>query len=49
MPAQQMGRRAAEFLFERLEDPRRDPMQEVMPLQLVVRQSTTGIATPDMR
>ncbi len=44
MPAHQLGRRAAEFLFERFANPRHEPMQEVLPMQLVVRQSTTGIA-----
>jgi DNA-binding LacI/PurR family transcriptional regulator len=47
MPARKMGRRAAEFLFERLEDPRRDLMQELMPMHLVVRQSTIGEAESD--
>ncbi len=42
MPAREMGRRAAEFLFERLEDPQCDLMQEVMPMHLVIRQSTLG-------
>jgi LacI family transcriptional regulator len=42
MPATAMGRRAAEFLFERLEDPEADTQQELMPMYLVVRQSTAG-------
>lgn len=41
MPARELGRRAAEFLFERLEDPDLEPMQELMPMALVVRQSTS--------
>jgi LacI family transcriptional regulator len=49
MPAQELGRRAAEFLFERLEDPRRDLMQEWMPVRLVARQSTLGDAPPPVR
>ena len=40
MPAKEMGRRAAEFLFKRLEDPQCEPLQEIMPTRLVVRQST---------
>lgn len=45
MPAKAMGRRAAEFLFKRLDDPECEPMQEVMPMHLVIRQSTrTGRA-----
>lgn len=45
MPAKEMGRRAAEFLFKRLEDPQCEPMQEMMPMHLIVRQSTgTGCA-----
>jgi LacI family transcriptional regulator len=40
MPALEMGRRAAEFLFERMESPDLDPMQELMPTHLVVREST---------
>jgi len=42
MPAREMGRRAAQFLFERLENPGHDVMQEVMPTELVVRASTVG-------
>jgi DNA-binding LacI/PurR family transcriptional regulator len=45
MPAHDMGRRAAEFLFERLEDPDTETMQELMPMQLVVRQSTVAGAS----
>jgi LacI family transcriptional regulator len=40
MPAYELGLRAAEFLFERLDDPKREPMTEVMPVQLVIRGST---------
>ena len=47
MPATEMGARAAEFLFERLENPRRDLMQELMPTSLVVRQSTDLTAVPE--
>ncbi len=42
MPAMEMGRRAAEFLFERMESPDLDPMQELMPMHLVVRDSTVS-------
>jgi DNA-binding LacI/PurR family transcriptional regulator len=42
VPAQEMGRRAAEFLFERLEDPECEPMQAQMPMHLVIRQSTVS-------
>ncbi|MBN1875343.1 MAG: LacI family DNA-binding transcriptional regulator [Anaerolineae bacterium] len=42
MPAYEMGKRAAEFLFKRLEDPSLEPMQEIMPMQLMIRQSTAG-------
>jgi len=40
MPATEMGACAAELLFERLEDPDCEPTHEVMPMRLVVRQST---------
>ncbi len=40
MPAKEIGRRAAEFLFKRLENPQCEPMQEIMPMRLVIRQST---------
>jgi len=40
MPAAEMGACAAKFLFERLENPECDLMQELMPTGLVVRQST---------
>lgn len=46
MPAKEMGRRAAEFLFRRLEDPQCEPLQELMPMYLVVRQST-GVGCAD--
>lgn len=42
MPALEMGRRAAEFLFERMESPDLDPIQELMPMHLVVRESTAS-------
>jgi DNA-binding LacI/PurR family transcriptional regulator len=45
MPAHEMGRRAAQFLFERLENPEHDPMQEVMPTNLVIRASTVAAGT----
>jgi len=44
MPALDMGALAAEFLFERLENPKCDFMQELMPTSLVVRQSTTAVS-----
>lgn len=46
MPSQEIGRRAAAFLFERLEDPSCEPMQELMPMHLVVRESTAPPSTP---
>lgn len=45
-PAMEMGRRAAEFLFERMETPDADPLQELIPMHLVVRQSTVPSAGP---
>jgi LacI family transcriptional regulator len=42
LPARQLGFRAAEILFERLDSPGRGPMQELLPLRLIVRQSTVG-------
>lgn len=49
MSAKVMGQRAAEFLFRRLEDPQCEPMQEVIPMHLVIRQSTgrVKVAAPD--
>ncbi len=46
MPAHELGQRAAEILFKRLEEPERDLVQETMPVQLIVRQSTIGEARP---
>lgn len=40
MPAREMGRRAAELLFKRIENPQGELMQEIMPVHLVIRQST---------
>ena len=40
MPAQEMGRRAAEMLFKRIDDPEYEPMQVILDTQLVIRQST---------
>jgi LacI family transcriptional regulator len=42
MPAQEMGLCAAEYLFARLEDPRQELMQTLMPMQLVIRASTVS-------
>jgi DNA-binding LacI/PurR family transcriptional regulator len=47
MPAQEMGKRAAEFLFERLEDPRGETREALMPMYLVVRASTASHAVGD--
>jgi len=43
MPAREMGRRAAQFLFERIENPDHEQMQEVLPTELVVRSSTVAV------
>jgi DNA-binding LacI/PurR family transcriptional regulator len=40
MPAKEMGRKAAEILFKRIDDPRCAPMQITLNTQLVIRQST---------
>jgi DNA-binding LacI/PurR family transcriptional regulator len=40
MPAEEMGRRAAEMLFKRIEDPRCAPMQVTLETQLIIRKST---------
>ena len=49
MPALEMGARAAEVLFARLQDPNCNLMQELMPTSLVVRQSTVaGSAAMDV-
>ncbi len=45
-PARELGRRAAEILFWRLENPRAEPVQEVLPTRLVVRQSTLPLQPP---
>jgi LacI family transcriptional regulator len=42
MPHRQIGFRAAELVFERLDNPERGLVQELLPLQLIVRQSTVG-------
>ncbi len=42
MPARELGGRAAEILFERMENPDLPPMQEMLPTRLIVRQSTCG-------
>jgi DNA-binding LacI/PurR family transcriptional regulator len=46
MPAYELGLRAAEFLFDRLEQPRCALMHEVMPMELVIRQSTVAHGSP---
>jgi LacI family transcriptional regulator len=40
MPAGDMGRKAAEMLFKRIDNPQREPMQVTLETQLVIRQST---------
>ncbi len=45
-PARQLGRRAAEILFRRLENPNAEPAQEVLPTQLIVRQTTCRYQPP---
>lgn len=42
MPAMEMGRRAAEMLFKRIEDPQSEPMQVMLKTQLIIRQSTVS-------
>ncbi len=39
-PARLLGRRATEVLFRRLENPNAEPVQELLPTQLIIRQST---------
>lgn len=39
-PAYEMGRRAAELFFQRIEDPGREPVQVIMEPKLIVRKST---------
>jgi LacI family transcriptional regulator len=39
-PSKEIGRRAAQILFRRLEDPGQEPMQEVLPTHLIIRKST---------
>lgn len=39
-PGYEMGRRAAELMFQRLEDPKREPVQITMEPSLIVRKST---------
>jgi DNA-binding LacI/PurR family transcriptional regulator len=46
IPARQLGRRAAEILFRRLENPSAEPVQEVLPTRLVIRQSTCKLQSP---
>jgi LacI family transcriptional regulator len=45
IPARQLGRRAAQILFRRLENPNADPIQETIPVNLVIRQSTNKVLT----
>jgi LacI family transcriptional regulator len=40
MPAKEMGRRAVQILFQRIENPQLEPMQEMLSLDLIIRQST---------
>jgi LacI family transcriptional regulator len=40
--AEQLGRQAARMLFQRIKDPGREPMQEVIDTELVIRQSTAA-------
>jgi DNA-binding LacI/PurR family transcriptional regulator len=39
-PAYEMGRRAAELMFQRLEDPKREPVQIIMKPSIIIRKST---------
>ena len=40
MPAKEMGCRAVQILFHRIENPQLEPMQEMLSLDLIIRQST---------
>lgn len=42
MPSVEMGRKAAEMLFKRMDDPRCEPMHAVLDTHLVIRQSTVS-------
>lgn len=48
IPARQLGRRAAEILFRRLEYPNAEPAQELIPTRLIVRQSTCHSPPPSL-
>ena len=39
-PGYEMGRRAAELMFQRIEDPKREPVQIIMEPTIIVRKST---------
>lgn len=40
-PGYEMGRRAAELMFQRVEDPKREPVQIMMESSLIIRKSTS--------
>jgi len=42
MDGQELGRQAVRILFRRMENPVIEPVQEVIPTQLIIRQSTTN-------
>jgi LacI family transcriptional regulator len=42
IPSQALGSRAVEILFKRINDPNCELMQETLPVELVIRQSTIG-------
>ena len=48
LPARQLGRRAAEILFRRLENPNAEPVQETIPIRLIIRASTGPASSPDL-
>ena len=42
---EEIGRRAAQVLFQRIQDPKCEPMQETIDTELVIRQSTAPVRT----
>lgn len=39
-PGYEMGRRAAELMFQRIDDPKREPVQITMDATIIIRKST---------
>ena len=44
LPAQLMGKRATQILLQRIREPECEPMREILPTALVIRQSTNPVA-----